>query len=331
MVRGSLGLSAPVTVGGDFNRTEGINLSSGAAGWFLAHMGRIESGRAPSPVARERPAAYHMEAMETPGTQTVINGTGGATAPNQGSRRAAVAAKAGGGGCCGGGCCGSSGCAAIVILLAALGIGAWLWWKSLGPIADVSLSDQAATKIRHKLGEFVQKGELRVGTREVDVEVVIDRESRVNVDLLGDWFDTQIPLGRTQTRVIVEGNKVQYMIPLTGTDAVRVQVLPEQSVVMLWLPRPQVDTEVVEVNSDPEATSVQVDKDWFHHLRWSDEREAAIAMLRDRVVAEASTPLAMDDATAKAVQSVQRMLEPVAREALGPKTEVVVRWADSGG
>ncbi len=215
-----------------------------------------------------------------------------------------------------------------MILLVVLGIGAWLWWKSQGPVLAVSLDEQAATKVRRALGEFVQRGDLRVGTREVDVDVVIERASRVKVDIWGEAFDTEIPLGRTQTRVIVEGNKVQYMIPLADPELVRVQVVPEAALVMLWLPRPVVDREVVEVNSAPEAIRVEVDKDWFHHVRWGDEREAAMALLREQVVAEASTPLAMDDATAKAAQSVQRMLEPIAKEALGAKAEVVVRWAD---
>jgi hypothetical protein len=91
-------------------------------------------------------------------------------------------------------------------------------------------------------------------TSTVDAEVEKTSEKRILWDLL--------ELGDTTVRIRVRDNKVQYYIPLEGFGESNVAFDPEARCLAFTLPEPVLDTEVVEVQSNPDLIDVQTEVGW---------------------------------------------------------------------
>jgi hypothetical protein len=94
------------------------------------------------------------------------------------------------------------------------------------------------------------------------------------------------------------------------------------------LPPPRVDESLVEVQSDPARIRESVDRDWLDHVTRDDEaRKAALASVRDAVIAAARGDTPMFEVREKARETVADMI----RALLPPEfkdCEIEVRWSD---
>ena len=189
--------------------------------------------------------------------------------------------------------------------------------------------------IVNALAELRRAPALKVATREV--AVVVDASTPTELKVY-PWIvplgePMKVEVGRSSAQLVVPGNKVQYIVPLddfapgdepdvrevAGEDGRRFVVI---------LPPPRVDESLVEVQSDPRRISESVDRDWLDHIVRDDEaRTAALASVRDAVVAAARADTPMFEVRERARETVAGMI----RALLPPEFKdcaIEVRWSD---
>ena len=137
------------------------------------------------------------------------------------------------------------------------------------------------------IGSISQERKLVVAT--VDVTVDIKRESKKSY--LSDW----VKLGDSIVRLRVSGNKAQYYVPLdkVGQDDFKFDTSGKQ--LTITLPSPVLDTEFVDVQSDPTLMEVERTIGWGRlDSRSGDYLEEQARMeLRERVIEEANKEIAL--------------------------------------
>ena len=94
------------------------------------------------------------------------------------------------------------------------------------------------------------------------------------------------------------------------------------------LPRPVLDEEMVALQSDPARIEVEVDDQWLHNLAWwmDDGREEAVQSMRRHVVELGSMPSALHEAEDDATARVEGLLQRVLDASLRPNVRVKVVW-----
>jgi hypothetical protein len=177
------------------------------------------------------------------------------------------------------------------------------------------------------LGELAEQPALRIATREIAVEVEVAVPTKLQwrpwVIPVGEGLDVEV--GRTTATIRSSGNVAQYVVPLQkGEWEVRI----EADEVIVTLPPPIVDRSVVEVQSDPAKIEVAVDRDWAAHLLRTDEaRDAALAAIRQAVIDQASSSVAMFEVREKSRAVVAEMILALIDTKDRP-ARVRVRWSD---
>lgn len=228
-------------------------------------------------------------------------------------------------GCLGGG--------TLAILFAILLLVAALVFLFINP--DV-LSSQARQKavFVSALGRLTEAPALKVATREIAVRVDASTptEATLRAWLVPIGPGWKIELGRTKVEIFAEGNRVQYVIPLEkreGSEAELAWNLDDpKAEVVVTLPPPRVDETLVEVQSDPTRLRVQIDRDWADHVVGDDRaRDEALAAIREAVVREASSEIALFEVREKARATVVEMLRALLPERLRDRP-IRIRWSD---
>lgn len=164
---------------------------------------------------------------------------------------------------------------------------------------NVNVSTLVSSGIEHVQGE----AHLVVMTAEVDVEIDKSSEKRVLWDAL--------KLGDTTVRLRVRDNKVQYVVPLHDFDSQHVEYSPEMNALLITVPAPNLDTNIVEVQSDPGAMDAQTDVGWGRLKMYSGEYllEEAKRELRDAVLREGANPLLKEKAKTEAERAVRELFK----------------------
>lgn len=189
--------------------------------------------------------------------------------------------------------------------------------------------------IVNALGELRRTPALKVASREVAVVVDASRPTEIKVYpwIIPVGEPTKVEVGRTSAQVLVPGNKVQYIVSLDefapGEEPdVREVADGGARRYVVVLPPPRVDESLVEVQSDPARIRESVDRDWLDHVTRDDEaRKAALASVRDAVIAAARADTPMFEVREKARETVADMI----RALLPPELkdcEIEVRWSD---
>jgi hypothetical protein len=173
-----------------------------------------------------------------------------------------------------------------------------------------------STTIHRSIDQLKQEAKLVVLTAGVDVEVVKMSEKRILWDYL--------KLGDTTVRVIVPDNKVQYYIPVAGLSHENFEYDAESGAVCLHLPEPILDTDFVDVQSDPNAVRVETQVGWGRLESYSGSylEEEARRELRREVIEEGGSELLREKAKSEAVSVVTAML---ANLTAGLREDVVFR------
>ncbi|MEY3021478.1 MAG: hypothetical protein RIS86_676 [Planctomycetota bacterium] len=225
-------------------------------------------------------------------------------------------------GCLGGGMA----AVAAVALLAALVV-ALLVVRSCRP------APPPATEVEFEaaLGRLCESPAIRVATREIAVRVEVSKPTVATIwrpELLGGGLPIEI--GRTRAVVVAPSNRVQYVVPVDRQAPIATEWSEDglRRAVVVTLPAPRVDRELVEVASDPRMVSVEVDRDWVDHLVGDGgARDEALALVREAVVEQASTETALFEIREKARATVEGMIRALLPPAWSAHT-IRIRWDD---
>ncbi len=164
------------------------------------------------------------------------------------------------------------------------------------------------TALFTSLESLKQESKLVVLTATLNVEILKQSEKDLSV------FGKSVPLGTTSVRLRAAENKVQYYVPLKGLTTNQFTLDPLHRRIELKVPKPRLDQEVVEVQSDPAKLTLETDVGWARLDRQSGQalRDEARQELRNAVLREGANPLYLTQAKENARQALQDLLKPLA-------------------
>jgi hypothetical protein len=213
----------------------------------------------------------------------------------------------------------------IVLIVALVGVPAYFVHRALqtaGKLANTpgKLLDQAADALRGAFGPQVQvttvlhssvaglhtRPKLVVLTAEIAAEITKTSETKT--------FWGYVNFGTTQVRLRAAGNRVQYVIPLGAVTARDFRYDPARQVLIVTVPAPRLDEEMIAVQTDPKQIEVTTQNGWAKLDRYSGAplREEARRELRAAVLAEGAHELLRDKARSSAGPTVKGLLAPLA-------------------
>ena len=215
----------------------------------------------------------------------------------------------------------------FVLLILATGIFFGVRWLEK-IVKNFSLVQNTITStLTSALGDLQPQGGLLVGWREIDTLVKFDRETTFGP------FGYNIPVGSVHIVLDVPSNRAQYIIPSNGPNDEHwnAEAISE-SVIMLTLPAPIVNKEVVEVQSDPGKIKVYIDNDWMEHLIPSGgDIDQAKKLLRQAVIETAQSKPALVEVRIEARQVADKLFSELFTRSLGRPVTVIVQFADEIG
>ncbi|GMV90801.1 MAG: hypothetical protein AMXMBFR82_05790 [Candidatus Hydrogenedentota bacterium] len=158
------------------------------------------------------------------------------------------------------------------------------------------------TTIHRAVDDLKQEAKLVVMTAGVDVEVQKTSEKAILWDYL--------QLGDTSVRLRAQDNKVQYYIPVAELSRDNFEYDAEAGAVCLHLPEPVLDTDFVDVQSNPDLYQVQTEVGWGRLEMYSGRylEDEARRTLRGTVLEEGDSELLRERARKEAEQVVTAML-----------------------
>ncbi len=203
--------------------------------------------------------------------------------------------------------CGCLGCLGTLAMVA---LGAWLLVRGCEQLNDfltprVELNVSIAERVVTQLGELEVSPRFVVGTR----EIVAETTEVATTELAATWLhqSLRLPIGKTVTRVRATGNQVQYIVDLRE---ISVDVSADGRAMQVLAPAPRVDQAMVDVQSDPAAYEILVDKDWLHHvLSAQADIDAARRALRGAVVEAGGHPAALLEAAEEAKPLIEALIK----------------------
>ena len=172
--------------------------------------------------------------------------------------------------------------------------------KSLAP------SYTTTTVVQTSVSRLRQEAKLVVLSADVTVEV-----TRTSSKILFDRLD----FGDTVTTVRTKGNRAQYFVDLNNIKDTDFHVRGDGKSIIVSLPEPRVDEDIVEVQSDPTQIEVQTKVGWLRSDKRSGEltRTEARQALRDAVVSEAKSRVWVDLARKNAEEKIVNFLHPMVK------------------
>jgi len=178
-----------------------------------------------------------------------------------------------------------------------------------------------STVLYSSLDHLTRESKLVVLTAEVTVQIEKESQSEWKV------FGMAIPRGTTRVLLRAPGNKVQFVVPLQGVKAEDFRYDSMRKRLVLSVPSPVVDPEVVEVQNDPSKIELKTDVGWGRLDRYSGQflRDQARQELRPTVIQEASQEYLQSKAQTNAIQALKKMLEPLAAD-LQPGVELDIEF-----
>jgi hypothetical protein len=179
------------------------------------------------------------------------------------------------------------------------------------------------TVIHSTLQNLQHDPKLVVMTASVNVEITKESEKTL-------WG--MVYMGKSKVRIKAYGNKVQYIVPMQGLSETNFFYDDFHKRVIVTVPPPQLDNNMVSVQSDPAMMEIETDVGWGRADKMSGDflRDAARRDLRPAVVREGKSELLMEKARADARKAIQKMLQPMA-ESLNEHVEIWVLFSDENG
>lgn len=174
----------------------------------------------------------------------------------------------------------------------------------------------AKTIVFNAVGEMKKQNKLVVLTAEVTAEI---HKENTKSWLGVNWGTTTVDLKAP--------GKVQYFVPLEGFGPQNFAVAASGRSVVVRVPGPQLDREMVEVESDPAKLEVRTEAGWARLAAWSGKtlEDSAKAELRRNVLDAGDKTWVHELAEKEAREAVLVILKPLA-EAMKEGVEVKVEF-----
>ena len=189
-----------------------------------------------------------------------------------------------------------------------------------GAIADAFRpQDRYTTVISTAIGQLNQEAKLVVLTAPINVDVTKPSERKI---LWG------LNLGTTTVRLRVAGSKVQYVVPLGQLRPGDARYDPRKNILVVSVPHPVLDEDMVDVPSDPAQIEMETDLGWARLDRFSGRflRKQAMTDLRPAVIEQARSELLHDQAQDRARLILTDRLLTTLGNKLRPELEVKVEF-----
>jgi hypothetical protein len=213
----------------------------------------------------------------------------------------------------------------FLAFLACCLVGGWILLRIVRSVGDglgsaFKPTVSYTTLISGAVGRLQQESKLIVLRAEVAAEVT--KESQKMQRLFGYDLD----LGTTMVRIRARENQVQFFVPLTSLSDKSFEYQSREKRLVFRAPLPRLDTNLVEVQSDPAKIEVDTRVGWARLDSYSGQflRDEAKRELRPAVLAVANNELLTDKAKLAARESLQALLRPVS----GALMEGVELWIE---
>ncbi len=222
-----------------------------------------------------------------------------------------------------------------VVALAALAGGFWFAGKLTDTIGGVATGVTDAvqglaaafrpqinihTTVRTAVGELSPSLSLKVAERELEVTVEDVRETT--------WIG--VPVGATVTKLRSQGNRVQYIVPLAGVTPEQMEFVGSAAggALLVHLPSPRVDEQMVFVQVDPQFVQVEVDDQWLNNINpfIEDGADRARASVRSAAVQQASHAAFLREVEAECTPRVEQLFQGVLASSLRDGVQVKIVW-----
>jgi hypothetical protein len=207
--------------------------------------------------------------------------------------------------------------AGMVVAVAAVLLTGYLVVKSTADFVKGAVVPQYTMyeTVLATIGELKKQEKLVVLLENVTVDVELSSDKTYLWDLLD--------LGRTTVSMKVPGNKVQYYIPAGKIGPNSVRWDEKENKLVLDLPDPVLDTEIIEVQSDPKFYIIRKDIGWARLDSHSGAylENTIKSRLRDLVIKTARNDLVMEKAKQNADEVVRDMFAKVLNRNSSAKAE----------
>ena len=152
------------------------------------------------------------------------------------------------------------------------------------------------------------KREQKLVVLSVPITVMLKRVSEKN---LGGF----LPLGTTELMMVVDDNRVQYVLRLDQLKAEDFTLDAGKKTITVRVPPPELDIDMVSVQSDPAKIHVMTNVGWASLDSSSGEklRELARRELRETVIGEGMRPFIQEQAKQSAELNMRKLLTPLIR------------------
>jgi hypothetical protein len=140
-----------------------------------------------------------------------------------------------------------------------------------------------------------------------------------------EWVGLE--LGKTEVLMVVPDNRVQYVINLQNVGEDNFSYNAETKRVRFQTAPPELDKEMVSLQSDPAQYKIMTDNDGFSTNISSGEklRNAARAELHSAVIAEGSKSFLREQARQSAELHLRKLLSPMLRS-MDPDVELEIEF-----
>lgn len=185
------------------------------------------------------------------------------------------------------------------------------------PSVNVSV---VVTGVAKELSPTLQ---LKVGER------LIDAESRYTQD--SEWLG--IPFGKTVTTLRFDDNRVQYVTDLRNLNVASFQFIGTEEgggALLVSLPRPVLDANMVSIQTDPAKVFVEVDDQWLNNtFVWmGDGRTEATHLIKTRVEEIGKASPLLREVELEAEPRINALLQQVLNSSLRSNVQVKVMWKE---
>jgi hypothetical protein len=200
--------------------------------------------------------------------------------------------------------------AVAIVLILTVGFTAWYFWGVFNTTTKVE------QVISNTIGELKKESKLVVLTAEITVHVKRSSTKRI----LWDRLD----LGTTVVEMRVMGNKVQYVVPTTVISRDTFRWDGSRGEVVVDIPSPILDEEIVEVQSDPSRIEVRKDVGWGRFESYSGDflEDQIRRELRSMVIQQGKHELLLDRARKNAEEAIRDLFSQFMKR---EKVEIPIR------
>lgn len=135
-------------------------------------------------------------------------------------------------------------------------------------------------------------------------------------------------LGTTTVKIRAAQNKAQYYIPLDQLRIDHWRYIPQQQTLLVIVPTPRLDDQIVQVQIDPSLIEIQTDYGWtqIDRLKGDFLRDQARSDLRPAVLMEGSKVMYQELAAENAEKVLRRLFTEQLAPSLQPGVKIMIRF-----